>query len=130
MATAAPPKTAPVVRPIRNSHEFERVVMELDALADINPKQGTPEYDRMELLGILIAAYEEEHLARFENSSPQELVKFMAEQKGVGSAELADLFGGRSHLSEFYRGVRTLSKRQIVAIRDALGIPADLLLEA
>jgi HTH-type transcriptional regulator/antitoxin HigA len=129
-ATAAPHKAAPVVRPIRNQHEFDEAVTELDYLVDLDPKEGSPEYDRMELLGILIAAYEEEHLPRFENSSPQELVKFMADQKGMGSAELADLFGGRSHLSEFLNGVRKLSKKQIVAIRDTLGIPADLLLQA
>ena len=82
----------------------------------------------MELLTILIAAYEEQHLPPFEPATPQEVVRFMAEQKGIGSAELAELLGGRSRLSDFYRGVRDLSKTQIVALRDALGIPADLLL--
>ena len=41
---------------------------------------------------------------------------------------LVDLLGGRSRLSEFLGGTRDLSKSQIVRLRDALGIPADLLL--
>ena len=72
----------PVVRPIRNAKDFERTVNELDYLAGLDPKEGTSEYDRMELLSILIAAYEEEHLPPFVPASPRELVQFMAEQKG------------------------------------------------
>jgi antitoxin component HigA of HigAB toxin-antitoxin module len=40
-----------------------------------------------------------------------------------------DLLGGRSRLSDFYNGVRALSRNQIVRVKEALGIPADLLLE-
>lgn len=36
--------------------------------------------------------------------------------------------GGRSRVSDFFRGVRELSTGQIGALRDRLGIPADLLL--
>lgn len=129
MATAAARKTDPVIRPIRNSKEFEETVNELDYLADLDPKEGTPAYDRMELLGILIAAYEEARLPPLEPASPQELVQFMAEQKGLTSSDLADLLGGRSRLSEFLNGARELSKTQIMRVRDALGIPADLLLD-
>ena len=128
MATAIAYKTDPVVRPIRNAKDFEHAVHELDYLADLDPKEGTVEYDRMELLSILIAAYEEEHLPPFEPASPQELVQFMAEQKGMSSSELAELLGGRPRLSEFLNGARDLSKAQIMRVRDALGIPADLLL--
>lgn len=127
-ATMTARKAAPVVRPIRDGIEFERTVTELDYWADLDPAEGTPEYDRMELLGILIAAYEEEHLPPFEASTPQDLVRFMAEQRGLTQAALAELFGGRSHLSEFFNGTRELSKAQIVRLRDKLGIPADLLL--
>ncbi|MBC7789844.1 MAG: hypothetical protein H7Z74_07845 [Anaerolineae bacterium] len=128
MATATATKPMPVVHAIRNGKEFRTAVIELDTLIDADPKEGTNAYDRMELLTILIAAYEEQHLPPFEPATPQEIVRFMAKQKGIGAAELAELVGGRSRLSDFYRGVRDLSKTQIVALRDALGIPADLLL--
>lgn len=128
MATATARRATPVVRPIRNGQEFDDAVAELDELGDANPREGTPAYDRMELLTILIAAYEDDNLPPFESASPQEVVRFMAEQKGIDSAGLAELFGGRSRLSEFLSGTRDLSKSQIVALREALGIPADLLL--
>lgn len=123
---AAPAR--PIYRPIRTAKEFEETVNELDYLADMDPKEGTPAYDRMELLGILIAAYEEAHLPPLEPATPQELVQFMAGQKEISSPDLAELLGGRSRLSEFLNGTRDLSKTQIMRVRDALGIPADLLL--
>ena len=129
MATTTARKADPVVRPIRTAKEFEETVNELDCLADLDPKEGTPAYDRMELLGILIAAYEEAHLPPLEPATPQELVRFMAEQKGISSPDLAELLGGRSRLSEFLNGTRDLSKTQIMRVRDTLGIPADLLLD-
>jgi HTH-type transcriptional regulator/antitoxin HigA len=83
MSSRSTPGTNSVIRPIRNSKEFEATVAKLDYLVDQDPKEGTPAYDRMELLGILIAAYEDAHLPPLEQATPQDLVQFMAEQKGL-----------------------------------------------
>ena len=128
MGTATATKPTPVLHPIRNGKEFQSAVIELDALIDADPREGSVAYDRMELLTILIGAYEEQHLPPFEPATPQEIVKFMAAQKGLSATDLAHLLGGRSRLSDFYNGVRALSRNQIVKLRTALGIPADLLL--
>jgi len=53
----------------------------------------------------------------------------MLEQKGMERSTLAELMGGRSRVSDFFRGKRALSNAQIKGLRDLLGIPADLLLE-
>lgn len=125
---ATAPGAKPVTRPIRTVREFEHAVAELDRWAEIDPAEGTAGYDRMELLGILVGAYEEANLPRFRRSTPQDLVEFMAEQRGLTAGELAGIFGGRSRLSEFMNRKRELSKAQIVRLREELGIPADLLL--
>lgn len=62
------------------------------------------------------------------DATPQEVVEFMADQRGLGRGELADLMGGRSRLSDFLKGKRALSRGQTAALRNALGIPADLLM--
>lgn len=128
MATATAQKATPIVHAIRNEVEFDSAVADLDFLAEADPQEGTAAYDRMELLTILIAAYEDDHLAPFEAASPQEIVQFMAEQRGMTNAALAELIGGRPRLSEFLTGARELSKGQMIRLRDALGIPVDLLL--
>ena len=43
-------------------------------------------------------------------------------------SDLSEVMGGRSRVSDFFNRRRELSRSQIEALRDLLGIPADLLL--
>lgn len=121
---------APIVHPIRTEREYNTIVTEMDALLDLDPNEGTPEYDRLELLSVLVAAYEDANEPEPDLPSPQAVVKFMAEQKGVSQGKLAELLGGRSRLSDFMNEKRELSREQIKKLRAVLGVPADLLLAA
>ncbi|HWL38989.1 MAG TPA: helix-turn-helix domain-containing protein [Gemmatimonadaceae bacterium] len=117
-----------ITHPIRNKTEFNEAREEWHALMDLDPAKGTPERDRFELLTILIAAYEAQHVPEPDLPSPQAVVRFMAEQKGLDQGDLAALLGGRSRLSEFLNEKRELSRTQIKTLRDKLGVPADLLI--
>lgn len=113
---------------LRNAREYRAAVAEIDALLDQDPRPGTEAYDRLEFLSVLVEAYEDRH-APFEDAGPpQSAVEFMLEQKGMTRAELAPLMGGRARVSEFFAGKRRLSITQIAKLREALGIPADLLI--
>jgi HTH-type transcriptional regulator/antitoxin HigA len=113
---------------LRTVREYNAAVAEVDRLLDADPKKGTAEYDRLEFLSVLIKAYEDEHVPEPRNPTPQEAVDFFLEQRGMTRAELAECMGGRSRVSDFFKGVRQLSTGQIKALRDLLGIPADLLI--
>ncbi|HET7613336.1 MAG TPA: helix-turn-helix domain-containing protein [Gemmatimonadaceae bacterium] len=121
---------APIEHPIRSEREYNAIVREMDALLDADPRKGTAEYDRLELLSVLVEAWEDENEPEPDLPSPQEVVKFMAEQKGVSAGKLADLLGGRSRLSDFMNGKRELSREQVKKLRTFLGVPADLLIPA
>lgn len=125
---AARADVAPIKHPIRTEKEFNTIVREMDALLDLDPREGTPEFDRLELLSVLVAAYEDANEPEPDLPSPQAVVKFMAEQKGVSQGKLAELLGGRSRLSDFMNAKRELSREQIKKLRHVLGVPADLLL--
>lgn len=119
----------PVPHVLRTPEEYADAVAEVDRLVELDPPAGTDAYDRLELLAVLVADYDERHDPIDEAGlSPQAVVEFMAEQKGMTRGELAALLGGRSRLSDFLAGKRALSRGQIEALRDNLGIPADLLL--
>lgn len=118
----------PIDKPIRSDSALRGAIEELDSLIDQNPKEGSAAYDRMELLSVLIGAYEAENLPVPEQATPQQVVQFMAEQKNVSPGELAAILGGRSRLSDFYNQRRSLSTGQIIKLREMLGIPADLLI--
>lgn len=126
MATDLLDFTTPHV--LRNEAEYDAAVAEIDALLDLDPPAGSVEYERLEFLSVLVQAYDEKHYPMGERSTPQSVVDFMLEQKGMTRADLTEIMGGRSRVSEFFSGKRPLSRGQIERLRDALGIPADLLL--
>ena len=114
---------------LRNAKEYRAAVAEIDQLLDADPKRGTAAYDRLEFLSVLVEAYEDKHDAIDEHAgSPQSVVAFMLEQRGMSRAGLYDAMGGKARVSEFFAGKRRLSVEQIRALRDLLGIPADLLI--
>lgn len=118
----------PIERAIRTEKEHNSALREIETLLDRNPRKGSAEYDRLELLSILVEAYEDEHAETLPASKPQDLVEFMAEQRGIDRTALAELFGGRSRLSDFLNEKRQLSLGQVARLKRALGIPADLLI--
>ena len=114
---------------LRNAKEYKAAVAEIDRLLDIDPKRGTQSHDRLEFLSVLVQAYEDDHDPIDESKgTPQSVVAFMLEQKGMTRADVHELMGGKGRVSEFFAGKRTLSVAQIRALRKALGIPADLLI--
>jgi HTH-type transcriptional regulator/antitoxin HigA len=114
---------------LRNEKEYDAAVAEMDALLDRHPPVGSPEHDRLELLSVLVEAYDEEHHAMGATATPQAVVEFLLEQQGMTRANLASVLGGRSRVSEFFSGKRPLSLSQIKKLRRLLNVPADLLLD-
>jgi HTH-type transcriptional regulator/antitoxin HigA len=75
----------PMKRAIRTEREHNSALREIETLLERKPGKGSAEYDRLELLSILVEAYEDENVEPLPGAKPQELVEFMAEQKGVRS---------------------------------------------
>ena len=129
MATTTPLLDFSTPHVLRNAKEYRAAVSEIDRLLDADPKRGTLEYERLEFLSVLVEAYEDEHDPLDEaGGSPQSVVAFMLEQRGLTRADLRDAMGGKGRVSEFFAGKRRLSIEQIRALRDLLHIPADLLI--
>lgn len=115
---------------LRNAREYKAAVAEIDRLLDVDPKRGSEEYDRLEFLSVLVQAYEDARDPIDEShGNAQSVVALMLEQHGMARAQLVPLLGGKARVSEFFSGKRRLSIEQIRALRDTLGIPADLLIE-
>ena len=113
---------------LRNAREFRAAVRELDALLDA-PRLRADD-DRLAFLSVLIQEYEDRTSPLDEAAgTPQEVVDFMLEQRGMRRRDLTVLMGGKARVSEFFAGRRRLSIEQVRSLRHALGIPADLLIE-
>jgi HTH-type transcriptional regulator/antitoxin HigA len=119
----------PAPHVLRTAEEYEAAASEIDRLLDLDPQPFSEDFDRLEMLSLLVEHYDEQHNPIDDSGlTPQNVVDFMLEQRNMSRADLADLMGGRSRVSEFFSGKRELSKGQIAALRETLGIPADLLM--
>ena len=113
---------------LRNEAEYTAAVAEIDQLLDLDPPPQSEAYERLEFLSVLVHAYEEMHCPLEQLTTPQDVVTFMLEQKGLSQTDLAQWLGGESPMRAFFQGTRNLSLPQIERLRLHLGIPADLLL--
>jgi HTH-type transcriptional regulator/antitoxin HigA len=114
---------------LRTEEEYQEAVRMIDELLERDPAAGTEDHDLLEFLSVLVEAYEAEHYPdEMFATTPQDVIDFMLGQKGMQRGDLAEIMGGKSRVSEFFAGKRELSRAQIRALRDLLGVPADLLL--
>ena len=112
---------------LRNDVEYEAALKEVERLMAEELAPGTPDYERLDFLAVLVEKYEEDEFP-IDRPAPQDVVDFMLEQRGMTRADINDIMGGKSRVSEFFAGKRDLSLSQVRALREVLSIPADLLI--
>ena len=128
MSTMSTPLDFTKPHVLRNAREYRAAVAEIDEVLDRDPPKGSEDHERLEFLSVLVEAYEEVHVPALRKATPQGVVDFVLEQKGMTRADLVRLLGSRSRVSEFFARKRRLSLSQIEVLRRELGIPADLLI--
>ena len=96
---------------IHTEEENERYIAELEALH--SRKRLTPEEEQLaELLTLLIENFEARHY-QMKAAEPVEIVRELMDVNGLKQADLLDIFGTRSVVSEVLSGKRELSKTHI-----------------
>ena len=112
---------------LKNDTEYEAAITEIERLLDKEVEPDSEGYDRLEFLSVLVEHYEEDQYP-MGSVTPQQAVTFMLEQRGLERSDLDEVMGGKSRVSDFLNGKRSLSRSQIEGLRRMLGIPADILL--
>lgn len=115
-------------RPIRTEIEYETALAALEELMDLDPDDGTPEADQLELLTILLQDYETK-VCPAEVVGPIDAIQFRMEQFGLSQRDLVPYIGSRSKVSEVLSGKRQLTLPMIRALHDGLGVPLKPLLQ-
>lgn len=115
------------VRVIHDDDQLAAAMVAYEAFFDAEPEPGTAEGDSFELLGLVIAAYEENRWP-IATTDPVEVIRLVMEGRGYSQADLAALLGSRSRASEILNGRRGLSVEQIRTISAAWGIPVSALI--
>jgi antitoxin component HigA of HigAB toxin-antitoxin module len=112
---------------IRDDAGYAEALAEFEAYFDSEPEAGSDAGDRFELLGLLLAKYEEERFP-LPRTGPVEAIRFAMDRQGLGQTDLAELLGSRSRASEILNGRRELTLPQIRLLSKSWGIPAQALI--
>jgi HTH-type transcriptional regulator/antitoxin HigA len=115
------------IRPIRTEADYDWALKEIELYFEHEPKRGTPESDRFDVLAALIEAYEAKHWP-IEPPDAVEAIRFRMEMGGFGQADLAHLLGSRSRASEILHRKRPLTLEQAWKLHREWQIPAEALL--
>lgn len=114
------------IRPIRNEDDYESALDRVALLMDTAAPESS-EADELEVLAILIEAYEGEHHP-VDPPDPIDAIEFRMDQAGLTRRQVEEMVGlSRARLSEVLNRRRGLSIAMIRAFHEALGIPADIL---
>lgn len=115
------------IKPIKTENDYNQALERLEQIFDA--KIGSAEGDELEVLGILIDQYENEHFP-IGLPDPIEAIKFRMEQMGYNQNDLADIVGLKSRASEILNRKRKLSLAMIRQLHERLHIPTDVLIQA
>ena len=116
------------LKPIRNKIEYKDALAQASYYFDHEPKSGSKDGDRFEILLMLIEAYESKHYAILP-PDPIEAIKFRMEQSGLSPKDLQPMIGGLNRVYEILNRKRPLTLKTIWRLHSMLGIPADSLIQ-
>ncbi len=110
---------------IKTESEYATALARVEKLMDAKP--GTSHGDELEILSLLIHAYEE-RVFPIDKPDPVAAIRFRMAQQGLTKKDLLPFLGSRSRVSEVLSGRRRLSLKMIRALVSGLRIPAEVLL--
>jgi HTH-type transcriptional regulator/antitoxin HigA len=101
-----------MIRPIRTETEYDGVLEEIERYFENEPKPGTPEADRFDLLALIVEDYE----------------RYRMETGGYTQADLGRLLGSRQRASDILTRKRPLTMRMAWKLHREWNIPAEALI--
>lgn len=117
------------VRVIKTQRNYDVALSRLSALMDQEFAPGSNEEAELELLALVIEAYERSKVPP-PIPDPIEAILFRMDQQKLNPKDLVPLIGSISKVSEVLARKRPLSLAMIRALRKGLGIPAEVLISA
>jgi HTH-type transcriptional regulator / antitoxin HigA len=112
------------LRPIRTEEEYTTVLAQIDRLGE--PEPGTPEGDKLELLFLLVEAYEDAHHP-IPPPDPIAALEHYLDRKGLAYTDLEPVIG--SQVWEVMQRRMPLTLEMIRQLVRATDIPATILIQ-
>lgn len=116
---------------VRTRTEYDAAMRRLHQLLDLDPAEGSPESDEIELLSLVIGQYEDERYPKREDTfDAVEFILYVMEERGLSRKDMEAYIGASGRVSEVLSRRRPLTLAMIRRLHEGLGIPADILIRA
>ena len=117
-----------VIRPIRSEADYDSALAEIERYFDHEPKLGTPDADRFDLLALVIEDYERRRWP-IDPPDPIAAIRYGMETGGHTQADLGRLLGSRQRASDILSRKRPITMRMAWKLHREWGIPAEVLIK-
>lgn len=111
---------------IRSEEQHQEYLSEIQRLLAREPQPGSENAERLELLSVLVEAFENQKYP-IEAPDPISAILFRMQEQGLKQADLIPYFGTRSRVSEVLGRKRPLTVNMIRALSSGLGISTETL---
>jgi HTH-type transcriptional regulator/antitoxin HigA len=113
------------IKLIRTKKDHQAALAEIESLWNAN--KGTAEADRLEVLSLLVEAYERQH-EPIADPEPIDFLLHVMEARGLTRKDLEPYIGSRARVAEVLNRVRPLTLEMIRRLADGLHLPAEVLI--
>ena len=114
------------LRPLKTEVDYKEALAEIESV--FNAGANTPEADRLDVLAMLVEAYEEEHYP-IPAPDPVAALEYYMDSRGLTRRDLEPYLGSRARVAEILNRKRGLSIEMIRRLHQGLGISADILIQ-
>ncbi len=116
------------IRLLRTKTDYAAALDEVEAYFDKEPKPGTADADRFDLLALVIEDYEKKHWP-IDPPDPVEAIRYRMATGGFSQADLGRLIGSRQRASDILARKRRLTMQMAWKLHRDWGIPAEALIQ-
>lgn len=115
------------LRPIKTKREHQAALREIEALW--NAREDSRDADRLEILALLVEAYERQHFP-IGDPDPVDFLLHIMESRGLSRRDLERYIGSRARVAEVLNRVRPMSLDMIRKLAAGLDLPAEILIRS
>jgi HTH-type transcriptional regulator / antitoxin HigA len=116
-----------MIRPLRSESDYDAALDEIERYFESEPKPGTPEGDRFDLLALVIEDYERKHWP-IDPPDAVDAIRYRMETGQHTQADLGRLLGSRQRASDVLMRKRPLTMKMAWRLHREWGIPAEALI--
>jgi len=113
------------VTPIKTEADYQNALSRIDELLGLNPEPYSELDDELDVISILVHAYEQAHYA-IPYPDPIDAIKYLMEENGWKNKDLEQFIGPKSRVSEILNRKRYFTLQQIHNLHRHLGLPLEI----